>query len=248
MDPEVIDHYQKACTNFRTALNLTEPDSLMGILYGSVATRVSVPSQLVNTFRAMIARMKKQSDIRLGSTVDKGDSSKLLTGVKAFLRSKGRIPTPVPLNKRNQLSVDGREPDGAGTKESGTKGAYLVTTAIMQLKAKKDQEIEALVQNFKEHYSSIATTENALPRDVEDAKKMLGYAACWEEEAEKVAALSGEGSGFLQQGSGIDVISGYFWLFRMGCRTYQVFEELNGLLVGISQNPMGKAKTGKILD
>ncbi|EEC07015.1 hypothetical protein IscW_ISCW017950 [Ixodes scapularis] len=78
---------------------------------------------------------------------------------------------------------------------------------------------------------------------------MLGYTACWAEEAFRVTALTGSGTGFQQQGSSIDVIfSSYFWLYKMGCRGYQMFEELNGLLVGISQSPQGKGKTAKVLE
>lgn len=177
------------------------------------------------------------------------DSKQLLTGVKAFLRSKGKIPAPVPLSKRNKLSVDGVEPDRANWKESTSQGAYLISTAIMQLKAKRDPEIESLLADFAHHYTVIATTENCPKEETDAATKMLGYTACWAEEAFRVTALTGSGTGFQQQGSSIDVIfSSYFWLYKMGCRGYQMFEELNGLLVGISQSPQGKGKTAKVLE
>lgn len=43
----------------------------MGILYGSVATKIEVPPQLVNMFKAMIGQMKKQLEGRLGVQTDK---------------------------------------------------------------------------------------------------------------------------------------------------------------------------------
>lgn len=144
----------------------------------------------------------------------------------------------MPLNKRNKLTIDGVEPDGANWKESRQKGALLTSTAIMQLRAKRDQEIDGLLQDFTHHLSVIATSEDSAKPDAAAAVKMLGYTACWAEEVSRVTALAGSGSGFQQQGSGIDaVFSSYFWLYKMGCKNYHLFEEVNGLLVGISEPP-----------
>ncbi|KAG0436374.1 hypothetical protein HPB47_017984 [Ixodes persulcatus] len=118
----------------------------------------------------------------------------------------------------------------------------------MQLRAKRDPEIDSLVQAFLQHYNAIFSAQESTEAEKALAQKMMGYVACWDAESETVAGLSGETAGFTQQGSGIDVIfSAYLWAFKMGCRNYDQFSELNGLLVGISQSPQGKAKTKKML-
>uniref|UniRef100_A0A6B0VBS7 Putative nucleocapsid protein n=1 Tax=Ixodes ricinus TaxID=34613 RepID=A0A6B0VBS7_IXORI len=248
-DPEVIKTYQQACKGFRANMDLSEPDSLTGILYGSVATKVEVPATLISVFRAMLLRMKHQMEGRLGiAGGEKTDSTRFLTQVKAFLRSLGTVLPPVPLTKRNSLDIKGWIPKEGSAEQSAESGAYLLTTAIMQLRAKKDTEIDNLLANFRAHHTQIAGDENS----AEDIKlhsiKMLALMECWEKEAEAVTALSGDGGGFSQQGSGIDVIfSAYFWAYKMECRNQPQFAQLNGLLVGIAQNPQGKSKTLKML-
>lgn len=247
-DAEVLEKYREACKEFRTSMDMTSPDDLIGILEGSVATRVEVPPSLIGVFRDMLLRMKKQMEGRLGLQTEKSDSKSLLTGVKAFLKSKGKVAPPVPLTKRNKLDIHGCIPDGTTSKVSTEVGAYLFTTAIMQLKARRDTQIEALLRDFNAHFTALATAPDTPEAVQTHAKLMLGYAACWTEEAEIVAALSGGATGFFQQGSGIDVVfSSFFWLYRLNCRSYAAFTELNGLLVGISQQPQGKTKTQKIL-
>ncbi|KAM7315888.1 hypothetical protein ISCGN_005671 [Ixodes scapularis] len=196
----------------------------------------------------MLLRMKKQMEGRLGIQVEKTDSKTLLTGVKAFLKSKGKVAPPVPLTKRNNLDIKGHVPDGATSRASTETGAYLFTTSIMQLRARRDPQIDTLLQEFGAHFTALATAQDTPEAVQTHAKLMLGYMSCWSEEAELVAALSGGGTGFFQQGSGIDVVfSTYFWLYKLNCRSYATFGELNGLLVGISQNPQGKTKTLKIM-
>ncbi|CAN7978514.1 unnamed protein product [Ixodes persulcatus] len=217
----------------------------MGILEGSVATKVEVPAALVSVFRSMLLRMKHQMEIRLGVQTEKTDSTRRLTGVKAFLRSKSKIPPPNASRKR---SIDGWVPDGGSCVQSAERGAYLLTTAIMQLRAKKDPEIKNLLTAFRTHHAAIATSEDS-PNDKKVlSQKMLGYIHCWANEAEQVSALSGAASGFMQQGSGIDLIfSSYLSAYKLGCRSYTQFVELNGLLVGIAQSPQGKTKTTRML-
>lgn len=247
-DAEVLEKYREACKVFRTSMDMTSPDDLIGILEGSVATRVEVPPSLIGVFREMLLRMKKQMEGRLGLQTEKSDSKSLLTGVKAFLKSKGKVAPPVPLTKRNKLDIRGCVPDGATSRVSTEVGAYLFTTSIMQLRARRDTQIEALLRDFSAHFTTLATAPDTPEAVQTHAKLMLGYAACWAKEAELVAALSGGTTGFFQQGSGIDVVfSSYFWLYKLNCRSYAAFTELNGLLVGISQHPQGKAKTQKIL-
>nr|UXX19178.1 nucleocapsid protein [Yichun nairovirus] len=248
-DPEVIKTYQQACREFRNAMDLNEPDSLTGILYGSVATKVEVPATLISVFRAMLLRMKHQMEGRLGvEGKEKTDSTKFLTQVKAFFRSLGTVLPPVPLTKRNSLNIKGWTPKEGAAEQSAENGAYLLTTAIMQLRAKRDTEIDNLLANFRAHHTQIAGDETA----AEDVKlhsiKMLALMECWEREEEAVTALSGDGGGFTQQGSGIDVIfSAYLWAFKLECRNQTQFAQLNGLLVGIAQSPQGKTKTLKML-
>lgn len=225
-------------------MDLTSSEDLTGILEGSVATKVEVPPALIGTFRSMLLRMKKQMEGRLGLQTEKTDSKTLLTGVKAFLKSKGKVAPPVPLTKRNKLNIKGCVPDGPTCKATTETGSYLFTTAIMQMRSKRDTQIETLLQEFGAHFTMLAAAQDT-PDDIQaHAKLMLGYMACWAQEVTLVAALAGGATGFYQQGSGIDVIfSAYFWLYKLGCRSYITFGELNGLLVGISQNPQGKTKT-----
>nr|ASY03233.1 nucleocapsid protein [Norway nairovirus 1] len=248
-DPEVIKTYQQACKEFRATMDLSEPDSLTGILYGSVATKVEVPATLISVFRAMLLRMKQQMDGRLGvEGKERSDSTKFLTQVKAFLRSLGTVLPPVPLTKRNSLEIKGFAPKEGAAEQSAENGAYLLTTAIMQLRAKKDTEIDTLLANFRAHHTQVAGDENSAADVKQHSIKMLALMECWEKEAEVVAALSGEGGGFTQQGSGIDVIfSAYLWAYKMECRNLSQFAQLNGLLVGIAQSPQGKSKTLKML-
>lgn len=248
-DPEVIKTYQLACRKFRTAMDLSEPNSLTGILYGSVATKVEVPATLISVFRAMLLRMKHQLEGRLGvEGKEKPDSTKFLTQVKAFLRSLGTILPPVPLTKRNSLNIKGWAPKEGAAEQSAENGAYLLTTAIMQLRSKKDTEIDNLLTNFREHHIQVAGDETSADNVKEHSIKMLALMECWERETELVTALSGEGGGFTQQGSGIDVIfSAYLWAFKLECRNQTQFAQLNGLLVGIGQSPQGKKKTQKML-
>nr|QYW05742.1 MAG: nucleocapsid protein [Nairoviridae sp.] len=247
-DPEVIILYRQACEEFRTKLNLTDPASLTGMLVGSVTTKVEVPQSLAQTLRDMLVRMKQQSQHRLGKTDSKTTSSTLLTGVKAFLRSMGRIPPPVPLNKRNGLAVQGFKPSGGQAVQSEENGALLITTAIMQLKAKGDTEIEDLVAKFAGHFTGLLLKPTLAAAEKARAHKMLGYVSCWKKEAAVVADLTTGAGAFHQQGSGIDVVfSSYLWAFLLDCKTYDNFAELNGLLVGIAQNPQGRARMNAVL-
>lgn len=247
-DAETLEKYRTACLDFRNTMDMTGPDDLIGMLVGSVATRVEVPPGLINVFRDMLARMKKQVEGRLGIQTERSDSKPLLTGVKAFLRSKGKVAPPVPLSKRNKLDMHGKVPDGSACRDSTEVGAYLFTTAIMQLRSKRDPQIDTLLQEFHAHFTTLATTQETPELEKRHAMLMLGYAACWASEAETVSALADGASGFYQQGSGIDVVfSCFFWLYKLNCRSYARFAELNGLLVGISQQPQGKTKTLKVL-
>ncbi|CAN7978160.1 unnamed protein product [Ixodes persulcatus] len=220
----------------------------MGILEGSAATKVEVPAALVSVFRSMLLRMKHQMEIRLGVQTEKTDSTRLLSGVKALLRSKGKLPPPVPLNKRNKLQIDVWVPDGGSCTPLFKHLLSQVPPAGMQLRAKKDPEIEYLLKAFRTHHAAIATSEDSPNDKKELSQKMLGYIHWWAKEAEQVSALSGAGLGFMQQGSGIDVIfSSYLWANKLGCRSYTQFTELNSLLVGIAQSPQGKTKTTRML-
>lgn len=106
--------------------------------------------------------------------------------------------------------------------DSAGRGA-LITTAIMQMRAKRDLEIDGLLREFQSHYSGIAMDQNSSEEKKAQAQKMLRYIECWAKEAEAVNALSGAGSGFQQQGSGIDVFSAFFPAYKLECRSYTSF-------------------------
>lgn len=247
-DPEVIILYRQACDGFRATLDLKSPDSLMGTLVGTVTTKIDVPQSLAQTLRDMLVRMKQQAQGRLGNTNVSSTSTTLLTGVKAFLRSFGRIPPPVPLNKRNSLPVNGFKPVGGQAVPAEETGALLISTAIMQLKAKGDKEIDDLVTKFSSHYTGVLLKPTLAGSEKARAQKMLGYVSCWKKEETVVSELSAGSGVFHQQGSGIDVVfSSYLWAFMLECRNYDSFTELNGLLVGIAQNPQGRARMNAVL-
>ncbi|KAG0441188.1 hypothetical protein HPB47_016021 [Ixodes persulcatus] len=45
----------------------------------------------------------------------------------------------------------------------------------------------------------------------------------------------------------LDAEKAYLWAYKFDCRTYEAFSPLNGLLVGIAQNPQGKKKMSLML-
>ncbi|CAN7939430.1 unnamed protein product, partial [Ixodes hexagonus] len=247
-NPTVIEKYREACMHFRTHLNLQAAGNLMGYLEGKVTTHLEVSEGQLVTVRDMLKRMNDLAGERLGGQAEKTDSSKIQSSVKAFLRSKGKVPPTFELEKRNKMKILGLKPKGLDTEASETEGIMLITTTLMQLGSKNDPEIEELLTSFIEHFTMVLTSEEASAAQKERAKYMVALSKCWCQEAALVKAQEGGQSSYRQQGSRLDIVfSAFFWCLRCRVSNVQDFSTLNQVLFGLGQEPMGRQGMSRVL-